>query len=217
MYKRIQQLPLFQGLSEKSITEIIEKVKLHFKTLSAGTTFVEQGESCTQLIFILNGLVIRNFQSEDHTFNIELEVGSNELIEPDALFGLTPSYQASYTTATETDVLIIDKNYVVSQLMDYSIFKMNFLNILSGKIHSYNQLVWKPTSSNELLDRFNSFVQAHTLGSDSPVTIYITMDNLAFQLNGTRLNVSRMLNNLRDTHKIKLKRKTIYIPESKLI
>ena len=169
------------------------------------------------LFIIFSLLVVKNIQSADHSFTIEQEVGSYELIEPDALFGLTPSYQASYTAATETDILIIDKNYVLSQLMDYSIFKMNFLNILSGKIHNYNQLIWNPTSSNELLDRFNRFVQLHTLGTDSPITIYVTMEDLAFQLNDTRLNVSRMLNGLKDNHKIDLKRKTIYIPDSKLL
>ena len=55
MYDTLLQLPLFQGLCKNDFTNIIGKVKLHFRKYNADDIIVEQGAPCTQLIFLLNG------------------------------------------------------------------------------------------------------------------------------------------------------------------
>ena len=58
MYDTLLQLPLFQGLCKNDFTNIIGKVKLHFRKYNADDIIVEQGAPCTQLIFLLNGEII---------------------------------------------------------------------------------------------------------------------------------------------------------------
>ena len=50
MYDTLLQLPLFQGLCKNDFTNIIGKVKLHFRKYNADDIIVEQGAPCTQLI-----------------------------------------------------------------------------------------------------------------------------------------------------------------------
>ena len=52
MYDTLLQLPLFQGLCKNDFTSILGKVKLHFRKYNADEIIVEQGEPCTELIFL---------------------------------------------------------------------------------------------------------------------------------------------------------------------
>ena len=52
MYDTLLQLPLFQGLCKNDFTNIIGKVKLHFRKYNADDIIVEQGAPCTKLIFL---------------------------------------------------------------------------------------------------------------------------------------------------------------------
>ena len=212
MYKKLLQLPLFQGLNQADITEIIEKVKLHFQTIPANSPIIKQEENCTKLFFLLEGSLTKVTNSKDQVFRIEQSVSAPCLLEPQSLFGLAPTYQASYSTISECDIMTIEKSYVLSELMNYPIFELNYLNILSRNTHSLYNLIWENKYTNELSDRFKYFIKSHVDNVDQPITLYITMEDLAFQLNDTRLNVSKMLNELKDRNMISLKRKIIHIP-----
>lgn len=212
MYKKLLQLPLFQGLNKKDFTDIIGKVTFHFQTIETEQELLRQGEACNHLLFLLKGKIVMQTVSVCKTFTIEEAICTPCLIEPHSLFGLTPTYQSSYSTAESCDILSIDKKYLLTHLMRYPIFELNYLNILSGKTHSQHRQLWYKVKSNELLERFKRFIIQHTHSLDSPISLYITMEDLAIQLNDTRLNVSRMLNKLNDKKKIDLKRKSIHIP-----
>ena len=213
MYRMLLQLPLFQGLNKKDFTEIIGKVTFHFQTIEANKTLINQGDDCNHLLFVLSGKVDMETVSPCQTFTIQELIETPTLIEAQALFGLTPQYCSSYTTVEETKILTIDKKYLLSHLMRYPIFELNYLNIISCKTHNqYNQL-WYKVNSNKLLERFKRFIIQHTESLNNSITINVTMEDLAIQLNDTRLNVSRMLNKLKEKKLIELKRKSIFIPK----
>ena len=50
MYDTLLQLPLFQGLCKNDFTNIIGKVKLHFRKYNADDIIVEQGAPCSTMI-----------------------------------------------------------------------------------------------------------------------------------------------------------------------
>lgn len=217
MYKRLLQLPLFQGLSKQDFTEIIEKVVFQFKSFPAKDLIAQQGETCNKLIYVLNGSICKQSQLSTQEYTIEEELSTPILIEPQSVFGLSTKYQASYSCLTDADVMIIDKKYVLSDLMHYSIFELNYINLLSSLIHAQHKLLWEDKQSNDLSDRFKRFVSSRMEYKSSPLTLYIKMEDLAFQLNDTRLNVSRMLNAFEDEGKVELKRKVIHIPNPSLL
>ena len=210
-YEMFLQLPLFQGINKKTLTTFIEKVKFNFVSYKANKKIAEFGKTCKNLVFILQGEIVKEISSEDKTFSIIEKLPINSLIEPTSLFGLNPTYHATYTTTKESNLLVISKDYILDTLMEDNIFKLNFLNILSGKIHQQHKLLWYSSTTNELLDTFKRFILQHCEYLDSPIILKISMPDLAFHLRDTRLNVSKMLNKLDKLGLIDLKRLTINI------
>ena len=70
MYDTLLQLPLFQGLCKNDFTNIIGKVKLHFRKYNADDIIVEQGAPCTQLIFLLNGEITSQATDNQHSYSL---------------------------------------------------------------------------------------------------------------------------------------------------
>ena len=69
MYDTLLQLPLFQGLCKNDFTSILGKVKLHFRKYNADEIIVEQGEPCTELIFLLNGEISSQIVDEQKSYS----------------------------------------------------------------------------------------------------------------------------------------------------
>lgn len=217
MYKKLLQLPLFQGLSQKELTEIIEKVVFQFGSKSADALLAEQGQDCNSILYILNGKISKKTISQDQTYVLEQTLKAPILIEPQSLFGKDTEYQSSYTSRTKIDIITIDKRFILAELMTYPIFELNYINILSSITQNQYKLLWNHKTCNELVDRFKYFIRRRTEANCSEITLHITMEDLAFQLNDTRLNVSRMLNLLEEESKISLKRKIVQIPNLELL
>ena len=79
MYDTLLQLPLFQGLCKNDFTNIIGKVKLHFRKYNADDIIVEQGAPCTQLIFLLNGEIISQTTDNRHSYALFETFGKSVL------------------------------------------------------------------------------------------------------------------------------------------
>ena len=91
MYDTLLQLPLFQGLCKNDFTSILGKVKLHFRKYNADEIIVEQGEPCTELIFLLNGEISSQIVDEQKSYSLHETFGSPFVLEPYSLFGMHPT------------------------------------------------------------------------------------------------------------------------------
>lgn len=141
MYDTLLQLPLFQGLCKNDFTSILGKVKLHFRKYNADEIIVEQGEPCTELIFLLNGEISSQIVDEQKSYSLHETFGSPFVLEPYSLFGMHPNYIATYRARTDLNLVSIDKAFVLSELNNYEIFRLNYLNILSNRAQiAYNKL-----------------------------------------------------------------------------
>lgn len=211
MYDTLLQLPLFQGLCKDDFTNIIEKVKFHFRNLKGNDIVVKQGDICNQLIFLLEGSLLSQTIDEEHNFWLSETLNMPFVIEPYSLFGMYPCYNATYQVQGEAKLLIIDKPYILSELSNYEIFRLNYLNILSNRVQVANQKVWN-THIGNIKEKLANFVLLRCIRSDGEKKIHIGMEDLAKLINETRINVSKLLNELQNKQIIQLKRKEIYIP-----
>lgn len=211
MYDTLLQLPLFQGLCKNDFTNIIGKVKLHFRKYEANQTIVEQGSPCTQLIFLLNGEIISQSTDEQHSYSLQETFGSPFVIEPYSLFGMQPQYTATYKANTDSNLVTIDKSFVLSELNNYDIFRINYLNILSnrGQI-AYNKL-WN-SHIGGTKDKITNFLLLRSMKPEGEKRLKIKMDDLAHLIDDTRINVSKVLNDLQEKGLVELSRKEIFIP-----
>ena len=211
MYDNLLLLPLFQGLSKNDLTTIIEKVKFHFLQYKEGEIFIHQGESCQQLCFLLSGQITIETADPKHAFSLSEVMEGPYIIEPQSLFGMQPNYTATYRAATPVSVLTIDKHFIFSELNNYEIFQLNYLNILSSRCQVAYQKLWD-THIGSLPEKFINFLALRCQKQEGEKILQITMEDLSHLINETRINLSRLLNELQDQGLVQLKRKEIHIP-----
>lgn len=212
MYDTLLQLPLLQGLRKEDFTHIIEKVRFHFLNYDNDEFIVRQGESCHQLMFLLEGEIIAQTTDEDHGFLLSETLTSPLLIEPYSLFGMYPCYNATYQARGKAKLLVIDKSYLLKNLHNYEIFRLNFYNILCNRAQAVQQKLWN-AHIGSLKEKLANFFLLRCNSKDGEKKLAIGMEELARLINETRINVSKQLNTLRDKGVIQLKRKEIYIPD----
>ena len=211
MYDNLLQLPLFQGLCKDDFTTIIEKVKFHFLNYKENDIIRNQGDTCNQLVFLLSGEITQKVANEEEGYTLSETLHAPHIIEPYSLFGMDTHYTATYLAKKDATLLTINKAYVNTELHNYEIFRINYLNILSNRIQVSHKKLWSNHMSS-LNEKFVYFLLDRCLKPQGDKVLNITMEDLARIVNETRINVSRMLNDMHQQGLIQLKRKEIYIP-----
>lgn len=213
MFETLLQLPLFQGLAQEDFTTILEKVKLHFTKHKAGETIIKAGTPCRQLTFILKGRVSILTQAPEETYSIIEEGEAPLLIEPQSLFGMTTCYVSTYTALTdEVHSINISKSFMMDELFKYAIFRLNFMNIISNRAQTLNNRLWLhagDSTEKHLLQ----FIQTHIERPVGPKQLCIKMEELARIINTSRINVSKILNEMQEDGLLELHRGKIVIPQ----
>lgn len=212
MFDTLLQLPLFQGLCHEDFTNILDKVKLHFIKHKAGETIIESGSPCSQLCFLLKGEVSIVTSSKENIYTVIEQMEAPYLIEPQSLFGMNTTYTSSYIAHTEAHTVSINKSFVLSDLFKYDIFRLNYMNVISNRAQNLYSRLWEEPTLN-LKEKTIRFFLQHCEKVQGEKIFKVKMDDLARCLDDTRLNTSRVLNEMQDSGLLELRRKEILIPD----
>mgnify|MGYP001025875745 CR=1 FL=1 len=213
MFDTLLQLPLFQGLCHEDFTSILDKVKLHFIKHKAGETIIESGSPCTQLRFLLKGEVSIVTNSKENIYTVIEQMEAPYLIEPQSLFGMNTNYNSSYIAHTEAHTVSISKVFVLSDLLKYEIFRLNYMNIVINRAQNIYSRLWEEPTQ-DLKDKIIRFLLLHCDKPQGEKIFKVKIDDLARYLDDTRLNTSKALNELQDSGLLELRRKEILIPDA---
>lgn len=216
MYDTLLQLPLFQGLAKNDFTSILDKVKIHFLKRKAGDTVALGGEDCRELVFLLNGSLVSKTSDRDELYTFYEAINAPFLIEPYSLFGWSTKYVSTYTALTACNLVTIEKAYLLSELNNYEIIRLNYLNILSNRTQNLHDRLWTNLPES-LHDRIVEFILLHSYVPGGEKRLKIKMDDLAKLLSSTRIRVSKALNEMQDKHWLTLHRGEIRIPDISLL
>ena len=216
MYDTLLQLPLFQGLAKNDFTSILDKVKIHFLKRKARDTVALGGEDCRELVFLLNGSLVSKTSDRDELYTFYEAINAPFLIEPYSLFGWSTKYVSTYTALTACNLVTIEKAYLLSELNNYEIIRLNYLNILSNRAQNLHDRLWTNLPES-LHDRIVEFILLHSYVPGGEKRLKIKMDDLAKLLSSTRIRVSRALNEMQDKHWLTLHRGEIRIPDISLL
>ena len=211
MYDNLLQLPLFQGLCKDDFTTLIEKVKLHFISCKEGETIAAQDEICNRLLFILDGEVTVKRTDKEHHYSLTEQLDAPHIIEPYSMFGMYPTFKATYKAKTEVKLLSINKPYINNELHKYEIVRINYLNLLSNTCQSAHRKLWD-SHHGTMEAKIAHFLTNRCLKPQGEKVLHITMEDLGSLIDETRMNVSRLLNELQQNELLQLRRKEIYIP-----
>lgn len=211
IYDKLLQFPLFQGMSRDDLELVAGHTRFGFSKIVSGKTVIKDGDSCTHLYFLISGTVRVETFSDDHGYRVVERMQAPYILQPEALFGYTQRYTHHFTAQTEASFITIDKEEVVRLSEDFLVFRLNLLNIFATQTQKLNRQPWRqyPQTLRERVIRF--FVQ-HSVYPAGPKTFYVLMNRLAAELNESRLEISRTLNEMQHEGLLHLYRGRIEIP-----
>ena len=210
LYDHLLRFQLFQGLSRAELLQMAGNTKFGFLKETTGKVLVTEGEPCQQLYFLVSGRLSLSTRSNDGGYEMTEQLSAPWLLQPDALFGVQPRYSSTYSTDSACQFITLSKDEVLRLLNDFLIIRLNFLNMLSTIVQRRTRQQWRnaPTS---LRERFVRFVLDHSFYPAGPKQLRILMVRLAAELGDSRLDVSRMLNQLQSEGLLQLHRGRIDI------
>ena len=211
MYDTLLSLPLFQGMSQTDFNSLLQKIRLDFIRYEDGDVIIEKGNRCGSLAFLIDGTLESSRSGMDGNFTFSELIEAPFLIEPYSMFGRAGSYQRTYTAIGSCSFLMVDKQYIYTELGKYNICRMNLLNILSGRVQQLDSHIWS-LDGMSLRERIIRFIKGLSDIQSGQKRLAIKMNDLATLMDATRLNVSRELNALEKDGIISLRRKEIFIP-----
>ena len=205
MFERLLQLPLFQGMTTQEVSDVMSHVRLDFVNYHRGDEIVMQGESCRKLVYIISGEVIAEHRNADLQFTLTEHLPHLKVIEPYNLFGMYQTYSRTYTFVTEGSTLAIDKHVMLRQLMTNDIVKINLMNIVCNKYQQTLRLLCNfPDDS--VRNKIVKFILSHSIISKGKKAVQIKMTDIANIIHETRLNVSIVLNEMKEQGLITMQR-----------
>ncbi|MBQ0143202.1 MAG: Crp/Fnr family transcriptional regulator [Prevotellaceae bacterium] len=206
MIENMLRFPLFQGLSLDDFSKIIPTLKLDFERFDDGNIIVSQGETCKNIIYIIDGEYDIEMQSKSPRMTfIEHCNRTPYIIEPYNIFTVKRSYERTYRFTSKGETFSINKETFISRILTHPIVKSNFINNTCNQLRKLTDIHTsiQPMSIEE---KIQNLINRLSTEQHSTKTIRINMDQLALCIQETRLNVSKVLNKWHDEGKINLRR-----------
>ena len=209
-YALLTRLPLLQGISSTELLHLEEVLRLDIDELPASKLpVIRQGDPCTQLLWLVEGEVLREHQS---VFSTRSSLQAPAVIELDRLFGLYTTYEHTYWATTDVKILSIRKSLINSHLMKSEVFRLNLLNALSA-ISQKRALALLPRQPGTAEEKLRHFISTLFPECKGEVEVIIKMQELARYLGERRLTVSDILNHWDEEGTIRLGRGHFTIPD----
>ena len=136
----------------------------------------------------------------------------NLILQLESVFGYYQRYTHDFIAQTDVNFITIDKEEVMRLTEDFLVFRLNIMNHFATMTQKKMRQVWsRPPQSLE--ERVIRFLVQHTTYPAGHKVFNILMTRLADEVNDSRLNVSRVLNEMQHKGVISLGRGKIEIPQ----
>jgi CRP-like cAMP-binding protein len=211
LYDQLLQFPLFQGMSRSEMLQLAGNTRFGFHKMAAGKMVVKDGDECRQLLFLINGCITITSKSDDYSYQMTEWLSAPWLIQPEVLFGTATRYTLTARADSDCHFIILSKDEVMRLLDDFFVFRLNLFNLLSAQCQRHTHSAWR-RSPRTLEERIVRFFSDHSLYPAGKKELHIMMEQLAVEVDHTRLNVSRILNDMQQRELIQLSRGRIIIP-----
>ena len=136
-------LPLFLGMSSNDISNLLTTFPIAYHVYGDGKVVAQADTACNSLIFLVRGKMRVSTTADDHGYTIEELFEAPNVVQPERLFGISPRYTRTFTTAGQCAVMCIAKNDVVKLSATYDIFRINLLNLFSTQAQRLARIPWR--------------------------------------------------------------------------
>ena len=173
---------------------------------------MKSGDSCQQLYFLINGILkVRTF-ADDYGYSVEEQLAAPNILQLESIFGYYQRYTRDFMAQTDCNFITIDKEEVVRLTEDFLVFRLNMLNHFATMTQKQMRTMWN-RQPQSLEERVVRFLSQHTTYPAGRKVFNILMTRLADEVNDSRLNVSRVLNDMQHRGLITLGRGKIEIQQ----
>jgi len=208
----LTSLPLLQGASGSDIIQILDKVAYDISSIDDGEHIIEQGESCQQLVYLIEGTLLAKTTSREYGYTFTENIQAPAVIEPDILYGIQRQYSSQYTTVGQCKVFLIPKRDVNRMFAGIEVFRLNYLNLLSTlSVRRRKQMLSSPTP--DLRTRVTFFFKYHAVNPSGQKHFNIRKVDLSNYLGVSRDVLSKVLHEMQDEGLIHIDRNHIDIPK----
>lgn len=205
------QFPLFYGIAKDDLDNIVSHIKFDFSKLQGGCVIARDGEVCDRLIMITHGCIEAKTTAFDNGYWVCEALEAPFLIQPHRLFGLSQRFSTTFYTKTECNLISLAKVEVVMLLENFELFRLNYINSLALMAQKGNDIPWRHHGMNVREKVCEFFIQRVTKPAGGK-EFHILMTRLAQELNYTRLEVSKVLNQMENEGLLELHRGRVVIP-----
>jgi len=212
IYDKLLQFPLFQGMSRDDLEIVAGHTRFGFLKVASGRPVVKTGDACTHLYFLINGSVKVKTYADDYGYSVEEQISAPYILQVEGVFGYHQRYTHDFFALSDVNFLTIDKEEIVRLSEDFLVFRLNLMNAFATQTQKQIRQVWlhQPQS---LRDRVERFLTQHCVYPAGYKLFNILMTRLSEELNDSRLNVSRVLNQMQEDGLVALSRGRIEVPQ----
>jgi len=212
LYDHLLQFPLFQGMSRDNLAQVAGYTKFGFMKCAVGQTVVREDDACTQLYFLLSGKLRFETRSDDRSYRVIEQLEAPYMFQAEAAFGYNQRFTHTVTAITESSFITIDKDELLRLSEGFLVFRLNLLNLYATQAQKLLRQPWRHRPES-LSDRIVRFLVHHCVYPAGPKTFHILMTQLAAEVGDSRLDVSRVLNQLQRDGLLHLHRGRIEVPQ----
>lgn len=211
LFDKLSQFPLFQGMSRDDLEIIAGHTRFGFLRHAAGRLIVADGEPCTHLYFLIKGSVRLQTYNKERGFSVEEQLSAPYILQQEAIFGYFQRYTHNIHAVTDVQFLTLEKEEIIRLSEDFLVFRLNLLNSFATQTQKLLHQQWT-ASPRSLRQRIMRFFITHSVYPAGSKIFHILMNQLAEEMNDSRINVSRALNELQSEKLLILHRGRVEIP-----
>jgi hypothetical protein len=207
LYLRVTALPLLQGISAEDILHMQERGALRIVSMEPEEgDIIQHGQHCRTMTMLMEGTLACTTEGEDWTL-VE-EIHAPAIIEEEAMWSLSQTYNHTYCPTSEGHLLVIDRRHVMQTMLQNDIFRINLLTRMSTRLErNYHSGQLPPPDS--IAQKIVRFVQDISCTTTCPKRLRIKMTTLAGIMGETRLQVSKALRQMEAEGQVTLAREQI--------
>lgn len=132
MYETIMELPLFKGIGEEQLSQLLEKTSVEFLKFEDGDLIAESSTQVNAIDFILSGRVRQTYKLENFQLWVDEILGKGAVLGALNLYGLDTTYSSDSIALGRVSVMRISKSDYMNILLSDRIYMLNFVNYLSA-------------------------------------------------------------------------------------
>ena len=191
----LSDTPLFSGLTHELFHSYCNKTTI--RLVWKGEVLFNEGDPCTGIGMIMEGqLAMQKYSSSGDFATIEL-LGPGDIFGEYMIFGTRKNYTVTIEAVTNSKIIFITREMLMSILSQSPGVMNNFLTILSDRIQTQNRRIsllsqksLRQKIANYLLELLRDQLEKE---GESPKTIRKTVSTQAVELPVSKEVVSRLL------------------------